>query len=294
MSRSAAARVDHDRARRTPYAPGVPRRVSGPVRTPRARIDPRALAMSDAALAPAPRPRVPSRPPPRLAAGGASLVLRVADAAVGVSGSRTMDRLVRSRAWVVIVGFGLIGIVAMQVSMLKLNSGIGRAVETAATLERSNATLRAQVSRLSSGDRIQALAGSRGFLMPEPSDVTFLRAGSLGIDGARAARRMQAPNAEIAGPAGSMTVADSVKAITATEAPATAAGAPTAADTAGARAAPAAATATATPTAAGGATAPAVSAPTATQAAAPAAATAATAAAGATPAATASGGVTIP
>ena len=41
-----------------------------------------------------------------------------------------MDRLVRSRAWVVIIGFGLIGIVAMQVSMLKLNTGIGRAVET--------------------------------------------------------------------------------------------------------------------------------------------------------------------
>jgi hypothetical protein len=261
------------------------------VRTPRARIDPRALAMSDAALAPAPRPRVPSRPPPRLAAGGASLVLRVADAAVGVSGSRTMDRLVRSRAWVVIVGFGLIGIVAMQVSLLKLNSGIGRAVETAATLERTNATLRAQVSRLSSGDRIQALAGSRGFLMPEPSDVTFLRAGTLSADGARAARRMRAPDPEIAGPAGSMTVADSVKAITATDAT----GAPVSTAAAAGTAEPvAAAPATAATIPAGGATAPATTAaaPTASQQTAAAAAPVTPAATG--PAATSSGGVTIP
>ena len=62
-----------------------------------------------------------------------------------------MDRLVRSRAWVVIIGVGLIGIVAMQVSMLKLNSGIGRAVDTAATLERSNASLKAEISRAELG-----------------------------------------------------------------------------------------------------------------------------------------------
>ena len=104
-----------------------------------------------------------------------------------------MDRLVRSRAWVVIVGVGLIGIVAMQVSMLKLNSGISRAVDTVATLERSNASLKAEVSRLSSGDRIQSLAGQHGFLMPEPADVTYLRAGDKRSDGFRAARRMRAP-----------------------------------------------------------------------------------------------------
>ena len=115
-----------------------------------------------------------------------------------------MDRLVRSRAWVVIVGIGLIGIVAMQVSMLKLNSGIGRAVDTVATLERSNASLKAEVSRLSSGDRIQTLAGQRGFLMPEPADVTYLRAGDKRSDGFRAARRMRAPDPAIAGPAGAV------------------------------------------------------------------------------------------
>jgi hypothetical protein len=221
--------------------------------------------MPDAAVMPrtAPRTRAPSRPPLRLAAGGASLVLRVADATMEVSGSRTMDRLVRSRAWVVIIGVGLIGIVAMQVSMLKLNNGIGRAVETAATLERTNASLRGEVSRLSSGARIQALAGSRGFVMPEPADVSYLRAGSLSADGTRAARRMRAPDPQIVGPAGLMTTQSSVAAISGepgASALAGAAAAQTAAQTAtppapGTTATPA--TATAPPVVPGATTAPA-------------------------------------
>jgi cell division protein FtsB len=192
------------------------RRVSGPMRPAGARVDGGALAMSDAALAPhpVPRPRLPARPPLRVVAGGAAIALRVAEAALEVSGSRTMDRLVRSRAWVVIVAFGLIGIVAMQVSMLKLNAGIGRAVETAATLERSNATLRADVSQLSSGERIQSSAGARGFIMPEPGDVTYLNAGNLASDGFRAAQRMSAPDPAVAGPAGSAMAASGTSAIT--------------------------------------------------------------------------------
>lgn len=279
MSRSAAARADHDHAVRAPrgHAPAVPRRVSGPARPARARVDARALAMSDAFTAPhpLPRPRTPARPPLRLAAGGAAVALRVAEAAMEVSGSRTMDRLVRSRAWVVIVAFGLMGIVAMQVSLLKLNNGIGRAVETAATLERSNATLRGEVSRLSSGDRIQALAGSRGFVMPEPADVTFMRAGSLGSDGARAARRMRGADPATAGPAGSAVIPSTVVPAPAASATAVAPSAsPTPAATAPAATAPAA-------------TAPATTAPPAV-----AATGAATASAPAT--ATSSGGVTVP
>jgi len=275
MSRTAAARADQDRAARG-HAPAIARRVSGPARAP--------AAVAEAALAPngmpLTRPRAHSRPPLRLAAGGASLVLRVAEATMEVSGSRTMDRLVRSRAWVVIVAFGLIGIVAMQVSMLKLNNGIGRAVETAATLERGNAALRGEVSRLSSGDRIQALAGSRGYVMPEPGDVTYLRAGTLSADGARAAQRMRAPDPATAGPAGLMTAQNSVAAIAAAGDPSAPAGGVTAtgavasgpAATAPAATAPATGTGTTAP--APGTTAPASAPATASQpAATPAAAT---------------------
>jgi hypothetical protein len=271
--------------------------VSGPLRPSRAAVDARALAVSDGALAPSPvpRPRAPARPPLRLAAGGAAIVLRVAEATLEVSASRTMDRLVRSRAWVVIVAFGLIGIVAMQVSMLKFNAGIGRAVETAATLERSNASLRADVSRLSSGDRIQALAGARGFVMPEPADVTYLRAGGLGTEGVRAAQRMHAPDPQIAGPAGSVSAASMTSAITGPGNPSAPAGTDPAMGTATATD-PAAPTvgpdATAAATTAPATTAPAATATPAasaspTTATAPPAATGATTPAPVTPAATA-------
>ena len=210
MTRSAAATsAGRRRALPRPPVPHRPRRISGPAaaprRDPRARIDASAVAMPGVAY---PRPqRAPARPPLRVVAGGAAIAYRVSDVALGVAGSRFMDRLVRSRVWIGIVAFALIGIVAMQVSMLKLNAGIGRAVETTNTLERSNASLRAEVSRLSSGDRIQSMAGARGFLMPAPNDVTYLRSDSTRADAARAATRMIAPNAELAGLAGAPVVA---------------------------------------------------------------------------------------
>jgi cell division protein FtsB len=264
MSRSAAAPTQHheERALRRPVRPNRPgpaRRMSGPATAAGAHAARTAQAQGRAhAYAPAPgytpsrpaAPRRPSRPPLRLAAGGAAIALRVADSAVNVSASRTMDRLVRSRAWVVIIGVGLIGIVAMQVSMLKLNAGIGGAVNAVATLERSNASLKAEVSRLSSGDRIQALAGQKGFLMPEPADVTYLRAGDKRSDGLRAARRMSGPDPAIAGPAGATTSMPDALA----GAPGAGAGAPGTATT---TSAPTASTATVTTAPAGATTAPA-------------------------------------
>ncbi len=286
MSRSATATTaaaafrQHERERRRVRPPAVvARRVSGAVRPPTPPADGRALAMSEGALAP--RPRAAARPPLRLAAGGAAIALRVAETAVEVSGSRTMDRLVRSRAWVLIIGFGLIGIVAMQVSMLKLNAGISRAADTVTTLERNNQALKAQVSTLSSGDRIQALAAQRGFVMPEPADVTYLRAGDARETAARAAGRMQSPDKSIAGPAGSVTVAAAAAAAAEAKVAADAAAAQVAtAPTIAATTAPPASTTPATPVPTGAA---------ATAAATPPAATA-TAAGGAAP----QTGVTLP
>ena len=235
MSRGPAA-TTAGRARtiqRTP-APPLPRRVSGPAgpprrdpngapprehetkRPPRARIDAAALAYADAAVLPSPRPRTyaPPRPrtyppprrraiaaprPQRLAYGGVAFASRVAGVAVDVSASRFMDRVVRSRVWIGVIAVVLIGIVAMQVSLLKLNSGIGRAVQTASTLERSNAALRSEVSRLSAGDRIQPLAASKGLVMPAPADVDYLRAGDESAAARRAVQRMRAPDPATAG-----------------------------------------------------------------------------------------------
>jgi len=192
MSRStAAAATAAGRERALSRTPLHPRRVSGPA----------APARREVAY---PRPqRPPARPPLRVVAGGAAIATRVADIALDVSASRLMDRLVRSRMWIGVIAFGLIGIVAMQVSLLKLNAGIGRAVETASTLERSNSSLRAAVSTLSNGDRIESMAGARGFVMPAPADVTYLRSRDPRAAAVRAAQRMRAPNRAIAGPAGS-------------------------------------------------------------------------------------------
>jgi cell division protein FtsL len=106
---------------------------------------------------------------------------------------RIVDRLLRGRAWICFVGLALMGIVAMQVSLLKLNSGIGRAVEATATLERQNSDMEAQISRLASGERIRAAADKDGMITPPAGAVHFLRVRNGG-DAARAARRMRAPS----------------------------------------------------------------------------------------------------
>jgi hypothetical protein len=113
---------------RRPVGPRGPRRVSGPARG-------RARTLPPRATAPAPSVALPQ-----------PLVPRVLDVLRGLPDARWLDRLVRGRAWILVIGIALIGLVAMQVSMLGMNAGIGRAVERTATLERQNADLRATVS----------------------------------------------------------------------------------------------------------------------------------------------------
>jgi hypothetical protein len=104
------------------------------------------------------------------------VALRLAAAVHAVAEHRFLDRIIRGRAWIAVVGVGLIGIVFMQVSMLRMNAGIGRAVEQASTLERQNAALQASISQLSSGDRIATVAGKLGFVLPPGGSVRFLDA----------------------------------------------------------------------------------------------------------------------
>jgi hypothetical protein len=108
---------------------------------------------------------------------------------------RLVDRLLRGRTWIWLVGVLLGGIVAMQVSLLKLNAGISRAVTTSATLERQNAELEAGIARLSSGDRVRAAAIKEGMVTPPPGGVGYLTARGE-KDATRAARRMQPPSEE--------------------------------------------------------------------------------------------------
>jgi len=124
--------------------------------------------------------------------------LRLAHAARGLPDSPFIDRLLAGRVWVAVVAIALIGIVFMQVSLLRLNAGIGESVERQANLERQNAALRADVSSLSAGPRIQEVAGGLGMLMAPAGDVRYLDVGGADstLLGDRAAHVMAAPSAQ--------------------------------------------------------------------------------------------------
>ena len=118
------------------------------------------------------------------------IALRVPDA-------RLLDRLIRGRLWIGLIAGALVMLVFMQVSLLKLNTGISADILTSQDLERQNAELRAGVSSLDSGQRIQDLAAARGMVMPDDGQLRFLHAGPAG-SGARAAQAMTAPDAQAA------------------------------------------------------------------------------------------------
>jgi hypothetical protein len=168
--RPAAALRSVSRRETPPVSPRLPRRVSG-------------AAAGSAAATPAgavlPRPVAPRIAPPRFR-------LR------SLPEHRVVDRLLRSRLWIWLLGALLGGIVAMQVSLLKLNSGISRAVETTTTLERQNADLEGTIARLTSPNRIESGAGLLGMVMPAAGDVRYLTTSEQ--DAAHAVRRMRPPS----------------------------------------------------------------------------------------------------
>ena len=148
-------------------------------RTQRTAAPPRRKSGATARPAPA-RSRAPRRPDPgarieRLLEGRAGLLL---------------DGLLRGRAWVVIIGALLAGIVFLNVSVLELNRGIASTSAKSSELERANSGLRARVATLGSTERIQTAAAMRGFIMPAPGEVEYLR--SRPSDARLAAQRIGA------------------------------------------------------------------------------------------------------
>jgi hypothetical protein len=159
----------HAPARRTTRAPLHHRRVSGPAR-------PRAV------------PAVALPAPSRQRTGVFERLRALPD-------KRVVDRLLRGRLCIWVIGALLGGIVAMQVSLLRLNAGISRAVTTASTLERQNAGLEAFNSRAASGDRVRNAAAADGMIDPPAGDTSFLRARPA-TDASRAVKRMKPPSDE--------------------------------------------------------------------------------------------------
>jgi hypothetical protein len=171
-----------------PSAPRTPRRVSGPVSgLIRGRVitRPQRGGGDSPAVAPRARPRTARREP--LAARAFAYVGALPDHSL-------LDRIVRGRAWIPLLGVLLAGIVAMQVEVLKLGASIGRSIERGTALESRNEILRASVASLADDARIEQLAGGVGMVMPAPAEVKFVAARG-GNDLLRAVNNIHAPDA---------------------------------------------------------------------------------------------------
>ncbi len=178
--------------------------------------------------------------------------------------SHLVDRLVRGQGWIALLGVLLIGLVGLNVSLLKLNAHNGRSAEIARDLRIQNAKLRGSASRLGSIDRLQQAARDMGLVMPTPQMVNYLTTHPRS-DGRRAAKNVRldvpAPSSEqlvaaspeddreLAAPTPSQPIVEA-------PAPATAQSAPAGATGAVGATAPAATTAPAPPAGATGITGP--------------------------------------
>lgn len=178
MTPPAAAAAPTVRPRRAP-APRGPRRISGPAR-------------------PATAPR---RPATGATAEQAGLVLGLLSALESLAQHRLLDRLIRGRVWIGLVAFALIGIVTLQLGLLKLNGGIGRALEHEALLQRENAALSIENSELAAGTRVEQSAAKLGMAFVPAGALRFLGASGHGDAGkavAALASAAQAREASVA------------------------------------------------------------------------------------------------
>jgi hypothetical protein len=176
-----------------------PRRVSGPGR-------------------PARRPARTAKPAVR-----APLTARVVAFVRALPDHQLLDRIIRGRVWIPLLGVLLAGIVAMQVEVLKLSAGMGRSLERGTALQSRNQQLRASVAELSDDQRIESLAARMGMVMPSPDAVHFLALGGQ-ADVLHALSGVHAPDASafIAGlPLPGATVGSTVTPATSTPATST-------------------------------------------------------------------------
>jgi hypothetical protein len=157
-----------------------PRRVSGPARRAARDRPPRGRSEGRANVALA------------LVAALEGLAPRALVARSGrhISGARQAQVL--GRAWIAVVAFALIGIVTLQLGLLKLNAGIGRALQHAALLQRENAALSVENSEMAASVRVQTRAAGFGMELVPPSALRFLTT-SPRSDTTRAASALSTP-----------------------------------------------------------------------------------------------------
>jgi hypothetical protein len=176
-ARPGAATDGLRRPERQSAAPKIPRRVSGPIGSRGTDWTGRRSAAQRAGT-----PRRASRST-KVRAGSVvarALALRALSVVRSLPDHPLVDRMVRGRGWIPLLGVLLAGVVAMQVEELKLGASIGRSIERSSALESRNELLRASVAELSDEQRIERFAAGMGMIMAPPGAVGFLSADKAG------------------------------------------------------------------------------------------------------------------
>jgi cell division protein FtsL len=188
---------------RPSIAPRKPRRTSGPARPP-ARV---------------PATRAPARPPAPSVQLERGLVPWLAQSLSGLTRNRSLDRLIRSRTWIALIAFALIGIVTLQLLVLRLNADIGHALVRESALQRENAALSIESSELAAGERVESQAAHLGMQLVPEGSLRFLASSSAG-DVARAAAALKAPvHTSSTNPSSTSTSSTTVSTAESSEAP---------------------------------------------------------------------------
>ena len=151
----------------------APTRRPAPVRRPR-----RAPARQQRRIANLPTPPGGHLIP--LAVGRTAVVMR------RLPDTGAIRRLTRGRAWILLLGVLLTGIVALNVVTLSLTATAGKVDQQIQLLGQENSILRArEAARLANG-RVHNAAATIGLIQPGPQDITYLDGGKKAVAAAAA------------------------------------------------------------------------------------------------------------
>jgi hypothetical protein len=86
-----------------------------------------------------------------------------------------LDRLIRGRVWIGLVAFALLGIVAMQVAILRLGASIGQSVNQIQQLTASNEAATTAIAEDEPGRNVATEAASLGMVYPPAGNIVYRR-----------------------------------------------------------------------------------------------------------------------
>jgi len=106
----------------------------------------------------------------------------------GIADSGFVVGMARGRAWIVVLGVLLCGIVAINVVGLSLSAAGSETSTKIDELQQQNSVLRARIANRLSSERISEAAAALGLQVPAPDAVDYLR--TRRSDAERAAERL--------------------------------------------------------------------------------------------------------